>query len=75
MADSDMALGSAAAVAEPAARTMKFIDAAGRPLCLWPISGGGAMMIVCGADRGIDDRAYCPRHRAIASHNGTNGKH
>jgi hypothetical protein len=41
-----------------------FIEAAGR-LCLWPISGAGADMVVCGESRAVKS-AYCDKHKNAA---------
>jgi len=43
-----------------------FLEAAGGPgvagRCLWPLSGAGADMVVCGGDR-EPGSAYCQPHR------------
>jgi hypothetical protein len=40
---------------------MPFLEAAGRR-CLWPISGSGAEMVVCGEKRTASS-AYCEDHK------------
>ena len=40
---------------------MPFLDAAGRR-CLWPLSGSGAEMVVCG-ERRTPGSSYCQPHR------------
>lgn len=45
---------------------MSFLDAAtGRRWCLWPMSGAGAEMVVCGDPRDTGC-SYCATHRAKA---------
>ena len=39
-----------------------FIDCAGTNRCLWPLSGAGAFMEVCG-ERRAAGCAYCENHR------------
>jgi len=48
---------------------MTFIDAAGR-FCVWPISGSGALMVVCGARRAAPGCAYCADHIRAAGRSG-----
>jgi len=51
---------------EPAsAPGVTFLEAACR-LCVWPISGAGADMVVCGQKR-VQGLSYCDEHRRSSS--------
>jgi hypothetical protein len=59
-------LSPAEVKAEPATvKGATFLEAAGRR-CLWPLSGSGALMVVCGAER-TPGSAYCKPHKHRAS--------
>lgn len=57
--------------AEPGVEGMSFQDAAGRR-CLWPLSGSGADMVVCGAQR-EPGCSYCLPHKRRAGGAGGGG--
>jgi hypothetical protein len=50
----------------PTVQGVTFLQAAGKA-CMWPISGAGADMVVCGEARAIGDQAYCKAHRTASS--------
>ena len=53
--------------AEPAAVAgVAFLDAAGSRRCVWPVSGSGAMMVVCGEQRS-EGKSYCDDHLSRSS--------
>jgi hypothetical protein len=43
-----------------------FLDGIGERRCLWPLSGAGADMLVCGARRADRPYPYCADHYALA---------
>jgi hypothetical protein len=63
-------LTPAAIHTEPPAPTTEgvhFLEASGRRLCLWPMSGAGADLWCCGRRRGGYAYPYCREHYVDAT--------
>jgi hypothetical protein len=43
-----------------------FLEAATRSLCVWPLSGSGEEMVVCGDER-TPGKSYCAKHVRTSS--------